>query len=375
MFAVLSMLISFVKAEISIVDTYGTLDIGSVYSNQVQIQDINTNNTFRFRPRMLQNSSIGLKNTEDLRSRNGVRVLFNVEAGLSSNSDIIEDHGSHDFFFQKRAVVGLDGDFGVVLLGRQSNLPDTVSAYTGASDFGSFAANTNSNTMNMNNVLIKNSMYYITNTVNGFTGSALYGFGRGIDFISQGHVFNVNGKYEIGHLVVGASYYGVTLNNYGVNTNSTNSQQTRSKLDNNKMQTVALIASYQLGLARIYGNISHVTRSLSALTLKELIAKNSSINSALKFSNQANLYEFGMAYALNSNLKLLANVQHARADFNNFNTIGHVTQVNLGADYWLSRRTDLYAVISSIHTNNIANFGIKRRNIQMAIGIGIRHKF
>ena len=67
----------------------------------------------------LSGSRWGLKGQEDL--GNGLAAVFNVEAGFSSNSGAFNEGG-----FNRRAVVGLKGGFGQVLLGNDYTPMDFI---------------------------------------------------------------------------------------------------------------------------------------------------------------------------------------------------------------------------------------------------------
>ena len=67
----------------------------------------------------LSSSRWGLKGQEDL--GNGLAAVFNVEAGFSSNSGAFNEGG-----FNRRAVVGLKGGFGQVLLGNDYTPMDFI---------------------------------------------------------------------------------------------------------------------------------------------------------------------------------------------------------------------------------------------------------
>ena len=101
-----------------IVDTgYGweqtkvTQDVGGVRST-VKVRNIG------LRSGELSGSRWGLKGQEDL--GNGLAAVFNVEAGFDSNN------GDFDTGFNRRAVVGLKGGFGQVLLGRDYTPLDAI---------------------------------------------------------------------------------------------------------------------------------------------------------------------------------------------------------------------------------------------------------
>ncbi|MFX6258584.1 hypothetical protein ABTF80_21260, partial [Acinetobacter baumannii] len=62
-------------------------------------------------------------------------------------------------------------------------------------------------------------------------------------------------------------------------------------------------------------------------------------------------------------LHLLGSVIYNRMDFNRaagstLSNSGKVTQFNLGVDYFLSKRTDVYALWSNLRASNVTNPGV-----------------
>ena len=64
----------------------------------------------------LQGSRIGVKGVEDL--GNGLKAVFNYEMGFDAIDGHLTENGSSGVGFGRRAVVGVQGGFGSVLLGR-----------------------------------------------------------------------------------------------------------------------------------------------------------------------------------------------------------------------------------------------------------------
>jgi predicted porin len=117
---------------------YGTVDAGVNFSNHnpaAEGSDGKGGSKFSLGSGNIDTSRIGFKGTEDLGS--GLKALFQLEAGFDSSSGAAEDRGA----FTRKAVVGLGGNFGTVLLGRQADmLDDAGHRYTSTKDFGNFAA-------------------------------------------------------------------------------------------------------------------------------------------------------------------------------------------------------------------------------------------
>jgi predicted porin len=77
----------------------------------------------------------------------------------------------------------------------------------------------------------------------------------------------------------------------------------------------------------------------------------------------------------------LASVQYNKLTFADAGSDkGKLTQFNLGTDYFLSKRTDLYAFVSNLRAKDAINPGVYGDSLgntgnQTAVAVGIRHKF
>lgn len=374
--AILSVCTSTIQAQSSVTIS-GTVDAGAIYSSKVytknNISNRITKDKFEVKSGHMQGSSIKFKGIEDL--GDNLEAIFNIEVGFTDNNF---NDTNHSTLFRRRSVVGLNGNFGKILLGRQTDFADLLNQYTSAADFGNFTANVGSSLNRLQGTPINNSVSYTTNNRDGFTGNILYGFSETVGKISFGQVLGIGGKYENGPLTLGINFnrskQDTTPSNFLVliNNNSLNSK--------NAIKTLNLIANYQCGTVRIYGNWSRVRQYLNTASFTELTTSNRLTHATLKLSEKADMYEIGTTYALNPTLKLFASMEHTRAVFNGLYGKGNLTQLNLGADYWLSKRTDIYAVISNIYSSKMTNPGIignftTNNASQTAFGIGIRHKF
>lgn len=344
----------------SSVTIYGLVDTGVSYnSNVAKAGDTtNTGNKFALNSGVINGSRIGFKGVEDLGG--GLNAIFQLETGFSN------DTGANDSktgeLFRRKSVVGLSGGFGTVLAGRQTDFLDDVGALTSVADFGGIVGNVGSSDARLQGTRSNNSIRYNTANLNGFTGSLIYGFGEKAGATSQGQAYGIGGKYENGGLGLAAAYYQSKGN--GADTAST-SQAVAA--DKTAVKTFTLAASYQINeAARVYANWSR-TKFPSALTTQV---------------EKQDAYDLGGSYLLSNNIKLIGSVQHAR-----LNQIdapkGKLTQVNLGADYLLSKRTDIYTVVSYLKAKDTLNPGIGKDNAgasnrdgnQTAVNVGIRHRF
>lgn len=202
----------------------------------------------------------------------------------------------------------------------------------------------------------------------------IYGFGEQAGQNSAGQSFGAGGTYDNGPLGLYLGYY---QSKFGANPSDTlissiaaasglsTSDLGGTNLDGTTVnKTVSLGASYQAGPARLYGNWSRVN-------VPDLLKQN--------------VFELGVDYALSAPVHLLAAVQHTNMSVDGYDgSKPKVTQLNLGVDYYLSKRTDLYTLASYAAGRNgglvgdIGSPAIQNddgKSNQTSIAVGIRHKF
>ena len=364
----------------SSVTIYGIVDTGVVYTSKaVNTGTGNTGSKFSLNSGIIQGSRIGFKGVEDLGG--GLSAVFNLETGFNNDNGALNGQdgtAGTTNLFRRKSVVGLAGGFGSVLVGRQTDFADTISAYTSVNDFGGVTGAVGHNLDRLEGTRTNNSVSYTTANLSGFTGNLMYGFGETAGQTSAGQSFGIGGKYDNGPLGLGINYY---QSKQGATPSDTSliSSASAAQAGNSALKSLNVVASYQFGPARVYGNYSRVKQDLNTASPTTAATK------TLGAANKADIYEIGTAYSLSPSLKLLGAVTHTRADFNS-SSKGKLTQISLGTDYWLSKRTDLYAFVANIRATDMANTGVfgdatgsatigNASDSQTAVAVGIRHKF
>ncbi|NUU04535.1 porin [Herbaspirillum robiniae] len=369
----------------SSVTIYGIVDTGIAYSSKVTgAPGGGTGSKFGLNSGVIQGSRIGFKGVEDLGG--GLSAVFNLETGFTNDDGGLQggDNVTSSNLFRRKSVVGLAGGFGTVLVGRQTDYADTISAYTAVADFGGVIQNSGSNLNRLQGVRSNNSISYTTTNLGGFTGNLIYGFGETAGKTSAGQAFGIAGKYENGPLGLGLNYYqskaGATPSDVSLipaaGTTTATVITNTANVGSSAQKVLNVVASYQFGPARVYANYSRVKQDLNTVGTAGFTAG----TRTLAASKKADIYEIGTAYALSPSLKLLAAVDHARADIDGSGTKGKLTQISLGADYWLSKRTDMYAFLSNMRATDLVNPGVTGGSTgsdasQTAVIVGVRHKF
>ena len=185
----------------SSVTLYGRVDAGLV-SAKDQISGDGLTRT-QLNSNVLNNSLWGFKGTEDL--GNGLKANFVLEAGMNMDDGTASVAGQT---FNRKATVGLSGNFGSVELGRNYTAYDALrgatnnTADTNMSVTGSVFAAGGDYTSRVNN-----SVRFDSNVYSGFSGAASYAFGenKGVATDSTDNLA-LHVKYANGPLLVGYAH-------------------------------------------------------------------------------------------------------------------------------------------------------------------------
>lgn len=351
----------------SSVTIYGLIDTGVSYNSNVAKADGGNGSKFALNSGVINGSRIGFKGVEDLGG--GLNAIFQLETGFSTDTGKADSTGE---LFRRKSVVGLSGGFGTVLLGRQTDILDDIGALTSVADFGGIVSNVGSGNARLQGTRTNNSVRYNTANYGGFTGSLIYGFGEQAGSASKGQAYGIGGKYENGGLGLAAAYY----QSKGAGADTAAPSQLVGN-DQTAVKTFTLAASYQVSdAARVYANWSRTKFPAAGGLAITPVAPGVAGYAA----DKQDAYDLGGSYLLSNNIKLIGSVQHTR--LNQINAAkGKLTQVNLGADYLLSKRTDIYTIVSYLKAKDTLNPGIGSVNVgtpdgnQTAVNVGIRHRF
>ncbi|UVW30005.1 porin [Massilia sp. H6] len=329
--ALLSTLPLFAHAQTN-VTIYGVMDAAlAVEDTDAPGQDsrtvINSGNQ--------SSSRIGFRGTEDL--GNGLKALFNIEAGVALDSGAADSA-----LFGRRAVLGLQGAFGTVTLGREYS---PIAAVAAASDIlgqGMFGSNLSAFASNRLTRRLANSVNYKSPAISGFTVNAAYSSGeRSVE--PSGDLMGLSLEYKTGGLYLGAGYHAI------------------ERLALGDDQELAFGAGYTVGPFEIKGNYlkSDPTGASNAYT-------------------NANL---GLAYTVGPG-KFFVNYQRQEID-----TGARGETVSVAYTYSLSKRTNVYTTYAQLRNNGSGVFGISSSSTAVTppatapgadpsvFTVGLRHSF
>ncbi|MFJ3055967.1 porin [Herbaspirillum sp. NPDC087042] len=389
--AVLGAFASAAQAQSS-VTIYGIIDASLSYNSKVATTGTGNGNRMGVDSGAINGSRIGFKGSEDLGG--GLKALFNLENGFTVDNGAAAQGGT---LWGRTSTVGLSGNFGAVLLGRQKDFTDDIAAFTSVKDFGGMVSQVHARDLDRTNgERVNNSIRYNTPNINGFYGSAIYGFGEQAGQNSAGQSFGLGGAYSNGPFNVGLAYFQAkkavaSATSSDVNSsNATTCTNATGSAGDTCLKTWTLATSYQFGPAKVYGSWSRVklpmatagsASSFSAASAASYAADSTGQYLVGGVNNEKNdIFDIGVNYGLTPALSLVGSVQYTRANFVNASN-GRLIQLNLGTKYALSKRTSLYAIYRNLRASDTYSPGVTSGQApgsdssQNAFNAGIIHTF
>jgi predicted porin len=280
-------------------------------------------------------SRLGFRGTEDL--GNGLKALFNIEAGVA-----LDTGAADSALFGRRAVVGLQGNFGTLTVGREYSPIAAVAAASDPLGQGLYGSNLAAFTTGRLTRRLANSVNYKSNAAAGFTVNAAYSTGeRAVD--PSGDLMGVSLEYKNGGLYLGGGYHVI------------------ERLATGDDKELAFGAGYTFGAFEVKGSY--------------LVADLTGANNEYKNAT------VGGAYTAGPN-KFFLSFQQQKLE-----TGAKGNTVTLAYTYALSKRTNIYTTYAQLRNNGRGTFGITSSSVTIAppatalgadprvFNVGVRHSF
>jgi predicted porin len=314
----------------SAVSMYGIMDAAvSVENNGVDGHHtvVNSGNQ--------SSSRIGFRGTEDL--GNGMKALFNIEAGVS-----IDTGNADAALFGRRSVVGLQNDIGTITVGREYT---PIAAVAGATDIlgqGFYGSNLSAFNANRLTRRESNSINFKSAPMSGFVVDAVYGAGEKTSGPSN-DLKGVALEYANGALYLGAGYH------------------TLKRLASGDDKEYAFGAGYTVGGIEFKGNY--------------LVADQAGPNNKFQQLNVGAAMGFGPG-------KVYVNLQQNKMDDG-----AKGNAFTVAYSYALSKRTNLYTTLATLRNNDLGTFGLNASATNITppatafgadpkvFNVGVRHTF
>jgi len=368
---------SFVTTSVfaqSSVTLYGTVDDSFAFANNQS-----GGRSYQLMQGALGSSKWGFLIREDLGG--GYSTVARLENGFDINSGKLGNNGR---LFGRQAYVGLSTPYGSVLLGRQYDL--VADAMLFAASSLKFAGIWGAHVNDVDNIWctysMNNAIKYISPTFGGFKGAALFSFGGVAGDFS-------NGKKESGMLSYNYKNFDTAvvfsrINNPATSIYDAAANPVAGAAFANTVTPPAYSGYATAGSIQVMGaavNYKILGASIGA-EYTNARYQNAVRTSSTPFSGTAtfNTFDLNVTYLVTPTVLVGAGYTYSKAEGAKYG------QLNLGAQYFLSKRTSLYTVAAwqrAIGTDSTGKaavaqiYGLSPSSTgnQVAIRVGIRHSF
>ncbi|MCG5076282.1 porin [Paraburkholderia tagetis] len=357
----------------SSVTLYGVVDLGIDYANNV-VSANNGQAVAGSGGRLVQiqsgvplGSRWGLKGTEDLGA--GLSAIYRLESGF----DAANGQAGGGLAFSRNAYVGIQSvQYGTLTLGRQwdANV-DLLESFTLNGQYGGwYFAHPNDMDNLDNGFSVPNAIKYASPTMAGITFEGHYSPGGHAGAFSTDSTWSAAIAYAGGAFGAGVGYLHVddpvtAVAGYTSGGGFTNAIYGDALARARSQSVLAAGASYTLGSLKVSADFSD-TAFRSALGGGDMTFQN---------------YEISGTYSVTSALLLGAGFTYTIGHAHASDTTPKYQQVNLIAQYALSKRTSVYAMGAFQNASGaaavaqIAGFNPSSTSRQVAARLGVTHQF
>jgi predicted porin len=280
-------------------------------------------------------SRFGFRGTEEL--GNSLKAVFNVEGGFALDTGV-----GDTALFGRRAVVGLTGGFGSLMIGREYTPIADVAKETDVLGQGFYGSNLSAFGSGKLTRRISNSVNYKSNAMAGFKLGAAYAAGE-VNTGPSGNLMGVSAEYNNGGFYVGGGYH------------------TFERVVTGDDKEMIVGAGFKFGAFEVKGNYIKADPTGA--------------------NNQFEQMNLGGAWGVAAH-KVFANYQT-----NELETGAKGHGVTLAYTYALSKRTNVYASYATLSNNSKGLFGLTSAGTSItppatapgadpkALSLGVRHTF
>jgi predicted porin len=391
----------------SSVTLYGLIDEGLMYTNSVQTSSTPGAHNGKSQVALVDGASgiggsrWGITGTEDLGG--GLKTIFTLENGFNINNGTL---GQGGLMFGRQAFVGLSAPAGTVTIGRQYNTVTDFVFSTSVAGLvpGHLGAHPDDIDDAGHSQRINNTIKFKSATFDGITIGGMYGLGGVAGNFTQKQFWSGAVSYVAGPLTVAAgytdarnpnlSYFGTggtsgpaTSNNMGSIGSATEAASNPVFSGFSSARSLRIAeggARYQIGDGTVGAMFSHVNFSN--------LGDSSSGPNPLGYSGSAifNDVEINGGYTFGPAFQVAAayNYLHGASVTGSGGATGGVTyhQGLLSAAYFLSKRTELYAIAIYQKANgrdslnqpavaSITGVSPSATDHQAVVRLGILHRF
>jgi len=347
------------------VTLYGLLSTGIVYANNQ-----GSHSSVQLANGPMQTPRWGMRGVEDLGG--GTSTVFVLESGFSIINGTASQNGR---MFGRQAYVGVQSnDYGSITFGRQYDLANTVLwPYESATQFAAYGTHIGDSDNVFDTFRVNNTAIYKSANYGGLQFSGMVSLGEQPGNFQSNNAYSVGVNYQNNALSLGMMYEvlntpnsatnqnGAVVGDYGFSSPFVASPG-GAKVDRQRIfGTGGAYKFGALGVSLLYTNVHFDYLDQTRLT----------VNNA----------EVSTTFNVTPNLLLGAAYIYTWGAYEPLGTSPKWHQFNLGADYCLSKRTDLYVVGIYQRAAGDAQFAQiytltpSTTKSQVSAVVGIRHKF
>lgn len=328
----------------SSVAIYGVVDAGLVRESGGVAGSIN-----KLSSGVAGGSRLGFRGSEDLGG--GLRAIFTAEAGILADTGASAQGG---VLFGRQIYVGLQGAGGTLTAGRQYT--SSFLTLTQIDPFQAFSmAGSASNLISTSGLRINNTVRYMTPEAYGLSGELSYGFGEVAGNSRAGRQIGVSANYVNGPFALRFVHGNATSNPVAP------AAMTRGK-------TTLLGGTYDMKTVKF---------AAAYVVNKGAVAVNGTVNRDPAADSRDMLLGVTVPHGPHTFRASWIDKQDKKA------TDRDARQWGVGYNYYLSRRTDLYAAYAAISNNALAGAAgfytvgnaTESGTGDRAFNLGLRHAF
>lgn len=328
------------------VTLYGIIDAGTEVSNAGK------GTKTRVVSGGLYGSRWGMRGSEDL--GNGVSALFRLESGINLDDGTLGQGGR---LFGREAVVGLSSDkLGSVVGGRVINTQYLAMSVIDTFFFGTTGGlvaltRSGSTTQQLMPLTVTarqdNAIGYTSPNLGGLEVKAQIAAGEGSS--SVGRYYGISGRYRSGPSDFVASY----------------ANQKGPFNDNGSIRSTIVGGSYDLKVAKIYAGFAREQNDCEMCTgaLSRAAGVVGSETSEFRFLNAGVRVPLGQFTAIAQVVRI-----NDKSDYSQTTGDRDATAYTIGGQYSLSKRTTLYASVSTLDNKNGSSYAIGTGAAQQPAG-------
>ncbi len=388
------------------VQLYGIVDTGFQYLNaDSDANGSDATNSFSMESGMQSGSRFGFKGTEDL--GNGLTVGFVLESQFSSDTGALADE---DHFFRREASLFLEGSFGKVAFGRMGSINGGVSSWAKYGVISAFGTSWGDYSAQAGNWAVGGGMWdnmiaYETPSFAGFKVFAQYGMGNqkaytykhgqyGQEFETTRGVENESSSDR--YYAIGASYANGPLNLYfavdSINyaSNVLGEWGHERNIDTDDSLTITFGGNYDFEVVKVFGGAQYfdevqLSKLNGAVNMDGMAFNDKKGGADGSFAGKVKGWSLGLSASIpvaGGNVLVGAAYLDAEAAdsvkqprLENDELTRYI--VSAGYDYPLSKRTNVYGVVT--YNQDSLDFTNSKKADQdptvFGVMVGLRHKF